>query len=164
MRYATPKQVNLIDRMVNERQMDNFPYRDRVQQVVARQAHGFSIEEASAIIDGMFKLPKINYAAAAPGYYVKNGNVYVVVENKAKTATYAKKMVVLTNAKGAKVGRWEYAPGVGRNIAAEGLAPLTVTEAARLGRLHGACMVCGRTLTDPNSVERGIGPVCAGKL
>lgn len=29
---------------------------------------------------------------------------------------------------------------------------------------EGSCCVCGRTLTDPESVERGIGPECAGKM
>jgi hypothetical protein len=26
----------------------------------------------------------------------------------------------------------------------------------------GSCLVCGRTLTDANSIERGIGPTCSG--
>ena len=33
----------------------------------------------------------------------------------------------------------------------------------RYGRELGHCGVCGRTLTNPESIERGIGPVCAGK-
>lgn len=36
-------------------------------------------------------------------------------------------------------------------------------EAIRYGRLTGACACCGRQLTDPESVERGIGPICADK-
>ncbi len=36
--------------------------------------------------------------------------------------------------------------------------------AARLGDETGVCAICGKELTDPESVERGIGPVCAGKL
>jgi len=27
----------------------------------------------------------------------------------------------------------------------------------------GICCCCGATLTDPNSIEAGIGPICAGK-
>lgn len=34
----------------------------------------------------------------------------------------------------------------------------------RYGREIGACGVCGRTLTDPNSISDGIGPVCATKM
>jgi hypothetical protein len=32
------------------------------------------------------------------------------------------------------------------------------------GKLSGNCSVCGRDLTDPESVARGIGPICAGKF
>jgi hypothetical protein len=31
-------------------------------------------------------------------------------------------------------------------------------------REHPDCFVCGERLTDPQSISRGIGPVCAGKL
>jgi hypothetical protein len=31
------------------------------------------------------------------------------------------------------------------------------------GRLTGACACCGRQLTDPESVARGIGPICASR-
>ena len=27
---------------------------------------------------------------------------------------------------------------------------------------EGKCLCCGRTLTDSDSIQRGIGPVCAG--
>ena len=102
--------------------------------------------------------------AAEPGYYVRDGEVFVVVENKAKTSTYAKRMTTYTDEGGANRGKWVYAPGVGRDFAAAELVPLTVEEAAKLGRLYGICVICGATLTDPESVERGIGPVCAGKV
>jgi Family of unknown function (DUF6011) len=34
----------------------------------------------------------------------------------------------------------------------------------RYGLELGACGVCGRTLTNPESIERGIGPVCARRM
>jgi hypothetical protein len=34
----------------------------------------------------------------------------------------------------------------------------------RYGRETGTCGACGRLLTDPDSVARGIGPVCAAKF
>lgn len=34
----------------------------------------------------------------------------------------------------------------------------------KYGRLMGACSICNRTLVDPVSVERGIGPICAAKF
>lgn len=35
---------------------------------------------------------------------------------------------------------------------------------AEWGRETGKCMVCNRTLTDPESVQRGIGPECSSKI
>jgi len=36
--------------------------------------------------------------------------------------------------------------------------------AALHGKLSGRCSICSRDLTDPESIERGIGPICAGKF
>lgn len=41
-------------------------------------------------------------------------------------------------------------------------APLAA--AVRFGKLTGRCCSCGRELTDPASIEAGIGPICAGKF
>lgn len=38
------------------------------------------------------------------------------------------------------------------------------TEVANIGRASGICQVCGRELTDPQSVKIGIGPVCAQRF
>ena len=35
--------------------------------------------------------------------------------------------------------------------------------AVAYGQKFGSCAVCGRELTDHTSIERGIGPICAGK-
>lgn len=58
--------------------------------------------------------------------------------------------------------RWDYERGLISKCA--DARALTLEEAAEFGRLYGACMVCGRTLTDPESIERGIGPICAGRF
>ena len=42
---------------------------------------------------------------------------------------------------------------------------LNPLEAAkRHGQASGRCSCCGRDLTNPASIERGIGPICAGKF
>ena len=38
-----------------------------------------------------------------------------------------------------------------------------LTAAIRYGKVSGECSCCGRELTDPQSIERGIGPICAVK-
>lgn len=41
---------------------------------------------------------------------------------------------------------------------------MTLEEAKRFGHDFGVCCCCGALLTDPDSVARGIGPVCASKV
>jgi hypothetical protein len=38
-----------------------------------------------------------------------------------------------------------------------------ISAAIRYGKVSGECSCCGRELTDPRSIERGIGPICADK-
>ena len=60
-------------------------------------------------------------------------------------------------------GRWDY---LGRR-GLEGLSDatrMTREQAERFGALYGMCGVCGATLTDEDSIERGIGPVCATRV
>lgn len=40
---------------------------------------------------------------------------------------------------------------------------MTFEEAKEFGRETGVCCCCSKTLTDPNSISAGIGPVCASK-
>lgn len=39
-----------------------------------------------------------------------------------------------------------------------------LNAAIRYGKLSGSCSCCGRELTDPRSIEAGIGPICATKF
>jgi hypothetical protein len=51
-----------------------------------------------------------------------------------------------------------YSPGVvGRLSATDAL---TEVQAASLGHQYGRCVLCGKELSDADSVARGIGPVC----
>jgi Family of unknown function (DUF6011) len=56
--------------------------------------------------------------------------------------------------KGARIARWYRANG--RTELAEAIEQ----ELAATGR----CRICGRPLSDPVSVERGVGPDCAARL
>jgi len=44
-----------------------------------------------------------------------------------------------------------------------GISKDPLTAAIMHGKLTGNCSCCGQELTDPNSIEAGIGPVCARK-
>jgi hypothetical protein len=41
---------------------------------------------------------------------------------------------------------------------------MSLEDGKKYGKLYGVCCVCGRVLTDENSIQAGIGPVCANKF
>lgn len=62
---------------------------------------------------------------------------------------------------------WEYVGGATGHKAQAWLRNarrMTLAEAKEYGRMTGSCCRCGRRLDVPESVEAGIGPVCAGKV
>lgn len=85
-----------------------------------------------------------------PGIYFKDGDYYKVVPNQAGTRLYAK----VWNGH-----EWVYDSGAIYNLYAE--QRVTAEQAARFGKVTGACVFCSRLLTDERSVSAGYGPVCA---
>lgn len=57
---------------------------------------------------------------------------------------------------------WIYKPGLLSKIKPEW--KVTREEAIAFGQLYGQCIRCHRTLTNEESIEAAIGPVCRGKL
>ena len=122
-------------------------------------------KSAGAVIDYLFTLPRKAVDAAdqaAPGYYVRGDEAFKVVTNKAGTNTYAK---VFTPHEGRRP-TWEYAPGVGKSLARDGLVPMTAEDAARIGLQSGYCINCcaalgGETLSARVSALIGYGETCA---
>ena len=92
-------------------------------------------------------------SAEAPGVYWTDGTLYKVQISKSSGRPYAKRE--------APGSSWEYAPGVIYSLKACDL--LTLDQAKAYGRATGVCVCCGRDLSDPVSVEAGIGPVCEAR-
>lgn len=91
------------------------------------------------------------------GYYADmTGDIFKVQESQTSGRLYAKLLVVEDGS-----GRWEYTPGALRNLYAEDR--LSEEQAREFGRLYGVCCICGRTLTNEESIAAGIGPICSGK-
>lgn len=108
------------------------------------------------------------------GFYVKNGVVFKVVRAIHGSGNlYAKELVIdelsalevapELRGSGQKFshGTWIYARGAINHLRIE--HKLTAEKAVALGKLYGMCVRCGATLTREESIERGMGPVCAGK-
>lgn len=92
------------------------------------------------------------------GIYRNDNGVFRVKQGKAGRF-YAERFVPDAERKSE---RFSYERG-----AIFGLTPahrITLAQAVELGAQHGVCVVCGAELTDPTSIERGIGPVCAKKV
>ena len=98
----------------------------------------------------------IKLEPADEGFYFYEGSVYNVVASKTGNR-YAKILI-----EDGKKGRWEYIKGMVNTLNASRL--ISLSEAKKFGHEHGFCVVCGRTLTDPVSVQNGIGPICAGRF
>lgn len=92
--------------------------------------------------------------AISPGFYAHNGTVAEVVKSAAGRL-YAK----LLNR---DTWRFDYAPGVVTLLKPEDR--LTLEQAAAMGKEWHHCGICGRELTNEDSIDRGIGPICATKL
>lgn len=95
--------------------------------------------------EGLIIKPAPSFSANAGALYVKTtDDLYIgkVVGNKFhpnRDATQSNKEALLNIAKN------------------------PVDAAKAYGKLTGSCSCCGRTLTDPTSIELGIGPICAEK-
>lgn len=55
-----------------------------------------------------------------------------------------------------------YAPGAVRKLGPE--HKMSLEQAREYGRLYGRCVRCHKELTDEDSIEAGIGPVCQNKF
>lgn len=121
----------------------------------------------SAEIDRLLKTPKV---AAKPvehsfkrveledGVYLHEDNVYKVVHAQGgSNRQYAKRLTVTDGQ-----GRFEYEQGAIAKIKPE--EKMTLAQAAQYGALYGCCANCGRALSNEDSIEAGIGPVCRDRF
>jgi hypothetical protein len=146
---------------------------ERVNDVdpATMQAAEHDQRAVSAIIDTLRNAPRKPSsvpatgpasAPAEPGMYrTADGALYRVQVSRESGRPYAKRLSV-TDDGGAPRGRFEYAAGAVYRLSAA--QRLSADECAAIGREFGVCVVCGAELSDPASVARGIGPVCATRV
>ncbi|MEV4085815.1 DUF6011 domain-containing protein [Nonomuraea fuscirosea] len=93
-----------------------------------------------------------------PGVYTKDGQVYEVKQSRRFAGSLTIKRLEVSR------GRLRRRPS---RIRVEDLSStdmITEEQAAAFGHEHGICACCGRALSDPESVAKGIGPVCLANL
>ena len=146
---ATDRQIAFIAKLAAER-----------NKVV--DAPSLTRKQASDVIERLLDIPKpvaakptVDPSLEANTFHAVDGEFYRVVANQWSGALYAQKW----NAFARRFGK---APRAIFLLSAATLA--TQEQAAQFGQQFGVCGICGRTLTDPPSVARGIGPVCLKRL
>lgn len=165
---ASEKQVKFIERLIGQMNDD---LRGRMQKVYddTVEAGKLDVKTASQLIDTFMQLVKAQPKQATPkrpeagevteGMYRKGDEIFKVQRAvHGSGQLYAKRLV------GSKEDGWsfEYAAGAIRGLTADD--KMTLTEAKEFGALYGTCCVCARTLTKEESIEAGIGPICASKF
>ncbi len=92
------------------------------------------------------------------GMYALSNNVYIKIIRAVHGSghQYAKLWQPETST-------WEMLRGGVKLVARSGTR-MTVDDAKRFGALYGQCCVCGRMLTNEESIKDGIGPICEGRL
>lgn len=167
---ATQKQIQFIQRLQAERDLTSTHFESCL--TLMRMAWGkgqFDKRAASVLIEELLTAPYKAKDDTAPeayqpaeledGFYGFNGLIVKVQHGKESGRQYA---LVMEPGERGERGSWVYGPGVVRDLTPA--HRLTTEDAAAFGHVYGICGICGATLTDPESIERGIGPVCAGKL
>lgn len=162
----TAKQAEFAGKLLDELVSLDSTKADAVAEL--RKALGdMSVKQASSLIDYLLGCVKSARQTArkaemiertselAPGIYARDAKVVKVQAARSTGNLYGS---VLDE----RSGKYEYTPGSLR-----GLTPadrMTIEAAADLTRRLGRCCVCSKTLSNPDSIDAGIGPVCAGKL
>lgn len=170
---ATDRQLDYIRALKDGRVIDD-KWRARIERDLAA---GLTKLAASKIIDWLLKqerqavsvslAPSAVPATTAPvaipgvGHYEHNGTLYAVVDRKRGRRTIRSLRQLFLNPDGS--WSWRAASVAWRTLVPV-WQPLTLDQAAAFGHATGTCLVCARTLTDPESVARGIGPVCAARF
>lgn len=156
-RPATDKQLAFIARLAGEKEMDD---ESRAKVLAAVEGKTLSSKGASATIDKLMSLPRRTVAPRVleAGVYTDGTVTFRVYLGQNSGRMLAAKVVERDGQ-----AEFEYAGAAERLITAS-FRKLTIEEAAQFGKATGTCIVCARRLDVPESVDRGIGPVCYAKM
>jgi Family of unknown function (DUF6011) len=157
-------EIKIIDGLSRSEASETIDWLRRHQdpQAVKPQASQQPQYRRPQYIGGNRSTPRAPAPVVTPGVFSKGGEIYVVVQNRAKTRTYAKHLVPsaprMTESGVTVSFDLIYAPGIIRDINESDR--MSVQDARPYMIKYGRCLACARKLKAATSVERGIGPVC----
>lgn len=162
MRTVTEKQVQFIARLVKSREADAALAARIDSARTAVMAGELSSAAASDLIDSLLAAPEKPFSAPTrdePGagvYRDATGRLLRVYLGQQSGRMLAKEVVV------DEYGSVDYRyVGAAARLGLTATQRLSLEEVGKMGIATGVCLACGRRLDDPESVDRGIGPVCA---
>lgn len=172
---ATEKQIQFINRLKRERDLtltavsldsDSPEARSQAARValdVARdswRSGTFTVEVASSVIDLLLAAPRPAAEFSTPeieaGVYETEDNIYRVYHGQQSGRMLVSEVVSYDQ----KTPLYEYLGSAARFLPADARR-LSLEEVGMLGKAFSHCLICGRRLDTPESVDRGLGPVCA---
>lgn len=159
----TEKQINFLRSLARK----TFPegadaYVDKLVRDASREQVSEEIDRLKTLVEQAQQGKEERTEEAPEGIHAleqEDGSIWVYkvqVAHHGSGKKYAKELDTGS-------GRWEYAGRKPLHRMSEDTL-MTREQAERFGALYGMCGVCGATLTDEDSIERGIGPVCAGRF
>jgi hypothetical protein len=155
-RLATEKQFNFLVQLVNERPGAKTYVDTQLAANHVSHPREFSVHEMSNVIGVVLDMPKTAEEPEAGVYRRNDGELFRVYFGQQSGHMLAKHIRFLD-------GEVDYMYSGAARLVVKNAVRLSLEEVGQLGVASGSCLVCGRRLDDPESVDRGIGPVCAAK-
>jgi hypothetical protein len=159
---ASQKQADFIARLLGERDTTGTKYAGHTA------APALTSREASAAITELLALPKATRIeqANAEGQTYEAGvyeqpltaRLFRVYLGQQSGTLLVKEIIVDEDGVG-----YQYLGSAQRVFGGMIVRRLSLSEVGSMGKTFDHCLMCGRRLDDPVSVDRGIGPVCAAK-
>lgn len=159
---ASPNQIKYIENLLDTREVTE-AVRTAVETMLK---DGTTIGEASSLISALKDMPRPAGDMIKPTRTIKAGRYSVDIDGQTRH------IKVSTPQRGRWAGYTFLTDladetairGVAKEIVLEHLTTDPTAHLTRYGRETGTCGHCARELTDPESIARGIGPICLAKI
>ena len=167
-RPATQKQFSFIKSLLADREISaELQHNVDIERGNAQRGVMTAVR-ASALIDTLLAQPKKTEGSVATqemeaGVYSYAGDQYVRVYLGQQSGKMLAKRIHIVNDDNEWVVSYEYLGLASKVLAGTDPQRLSLEEVGSMGLAFNHCLICGRRLDDPESVDRGVGPVCASK-
>lgn len=153
---ASDKQIAYLASLVSSRDLSTLAEGQQAW-LAAANYDALTKAQASRVIDRLASLPRTGDTTPAD---LDLGIPYLTTDGLVCFARESSQGRTYGVAWSDEAQKFVYERGVLGRIA----RALTLDEAEAFGCRVGVCACCGRTLTNPESVARGIGPICAQRF